>query len=66
MVGIDEQVHELVAADREVPDRRAVDYGKSSLKFGVRLEPFVQLLLSAFSARRVKLASEQLRGIRLF
>jgi hypothetical protein len=63
VVGIDEQVHELVAVDREMPDR-AIDYRKSSLNFGVRLEPFAQLLLSAFSARRVKLASEQLRGIR--
>lgn len=51
-------------ADREVPDRHAIDDGYSRLELGFRLEPGVPLLPGAFSVRGLKLAGEQLRGVR--
>lgn len=53
-----------MAADREVPDRHAIDDGYPGLELRFRLEPGVQLLPGAFSVRGLKLAREQLRGVR--
>ncbi len=60
VVWLDEQVDEVVAADREVPNRHAIDDCDPSLELGLRLEPVAQLLPGAFSVRGHELASEQL------
>ena len=44
MVRLDEQVDELVAADRDMPDRRTIDDGYPRLELGFGQEPIVELL----------------------
>ena len=58
MVWLDEQVDKLVAADREVADRSAIDDGYPRLELGSGLEPLVELLPGAFWVGGLKLAGE--------
>lgn len=63
VVRLDEQVDELVAADREVGDRRTIDDGDPRLEPGFGQEPIVELLPGARRVGGPELAGEQLRGV---
>ena len=45
VVWLDEKVDEMVAADRDVADRRTIDDGYQCLELGFGQEPIVELLL---------------------
>ena len=60
VVRLDEQMDELVTADREVADRRAIDDGYPRLELGSGPETLAELLPDALSIGGLKLAGEQL------
>jgi hypothetical protein len=65
VVWLDEQVDEMVAADRDMTDRRPIDDGYPRLELGFGQEPIVELLPGARWVGGFKLTREQLRRVRL-
>lgn len=65
VVWLDEQVDEVVAADRDMSNRLTTDDGYLRLEFGVGQEPLVELLPHACWVGCFELTGEQLRRVRL-